>query len=72
MIDAKEFSETVEVLVSETGVTYMDAIVHVCEQKQLEVETGAKLINTKIKKSVEAEAEDLNMLKIKRGNKLPI
>ena len=49
----------------------MDAIVHYCDNSGMEIETAAKLINTKIKQSIASEASDLNMMK-EKINKLPI
>tara|TARA_R110000764_G_scaffold142832_1_gene230830 strand:+ start:257 stop:406 length:150 start_codon:yes stop_codon:yes gene_type:complete len=49
----------------------MDAIIHYCDKNSIEIETGAKLINTIIKKKIEAEASELNCLKEKSAQ-LPI
>ena len=49
----------------------MDAIVHYCQKNDIEIETGAKLVNTIIKSKLEAEASELNCLKEKSA-KLPV
>jgi len=67
----KDLSMNVEKLVVEKQISYLDAIVHYCETNNIEVETAAKLINTKIKKTLEYEASELNLLK-EKNNKLPI
>ena len=49
----------------------MDAIVWYCERNDIEVETAAKLINSKIKQAIALEASDLNMMK-EKINSLPV
>ena len=49
----------------------MDAIVWYCEKNEIEVETAAKLINTKIKETIALEAGKLNMMK-EKINCLPV
>ena len=71
MMDTKAFSMKIEKLVIEKKIPYMDAIVHYCDNSGMEIETAAKLINTKIKQSIASEASDLNMMK-EKINKLPI
>jgi hypothetical protein len=48
----------------------MDAIVHYCENNELEIESAAKLINSIIKSKIECEAQELNFLP--KGSKLPL
>jgi hypothetical protein len=64
------FSVIIEKLVCEKKITYMDAIVHYCENNELEVESAAKLINTIIKSKIECEAQELNFLP--KTAKLPL
>lgn len=71
MFDTKTFSLLIERIVVEKRIPYMDAIVDYCEKNEMEVETAAKLINSKIKQMIAAEATDLNLMK-EKGNKLPI
>jgi hypothetical protein len=61
----------IEKIVVEKQISYLEAIIHYCETNKIEVETAAKLINTKIKKTLEYEASELNLLK-EKNNKLPI
>jgi len=49
--------------------SYLDSIVHLCEQLNLEIEDSKKYINDIIKDKLEAEARSLNFLP--KGNKLP-
>ena len=64
------FSVIIEKLVCEKSISYMDAIVHYCENNELEVESAAKLINTIIKSKIECEAQELNFLP--KTAKLPL
>ncbi len=70
-MDTKAFSMKIEKLVIEKRIPYMDAIVHYCDIHGMEIETAAKLINSKIKQSIASEASDLNMMK-EKINKLPV
>jgi hypothetical protein len=61
----------IEQIVKDKKIGYFDAVLWYCEQNGIEVETGAKLINSIIKKKIEAEASDMNYLKEKSA-KLPV
>jgi hypothetical protein len=71
VIDTKGFSLKIENIVIDKKIPYMDAIVHYCDRHEMEIETAAKLINSKIKQSIASEASDLNMMK-EKINKLPL
>lgn len=72
LLNTQTFSAEIESLVrGGKNVTYLDAIVHYCEKNDIEIETGAKLVNSIIKSKLEAEASELNCLKEKSA-KLPV
>ena len=71
MLDTKSFSIKVEKIANELKISYMDAIVWYCERNDIEVETAAKLINSKIKQAIALEASNLNMMK-EKINSLPV
>ena len=72
ILNSQSFSAEIESIVrGGKNVTYMDAIVHYCQKNDIEIETGAKLVNTIIKSKLEAEASELNCLKEKSA-KLPV
>lgn len=71
MLDTKSFSIKIEEISNELKISYMDAIVWYCEKNQIEVETAAKLINSKIKDTIAYEASKLNMMK-EKINSLPV
>ena len=57
-----KFSKLVEQTVFEKRLSYMDAIVWLCEQHNIEIEDCRKFINSIIKDKLEAEARRLNFL----------
>jgi len=57
-----KFSKLVEQTVFEKRLSYMDAIVWLCEQHNIEIEDCRKFINPIIKNKLEAEARRLNFL----------
>lgn len=70
-MNTQTFSMKIEEVVKDKRIGYFDAVLWYCEQNEIEIETGAKLINTIIKKKIEAEASDMNCLKEKSA-KLPV
>jgi hypothetical protein len=71
LLDTKSFSIKIEEISNELKISYMDAIVWYCEENEIEVETAAKLINSKIKDTIAYEASKLNMMK-EKTNSLPV
>ena len=64
------FMENIENLVQKTNMTYIDAVMHYCEENKLEPETAGKMIGGKQKQNIQDEAEDLHL--IQKTSKLPI
>ena len=62
--------ENIENLVQQTRMTYIDAVMHYCEENKLEPETAGKMIGGKLKQNIQEEAEDLHL--IERTSKLPL
>jgi len=58
----QKFSETIERIVTDKEISYIDAITWWCEQNDFEIEVAAKLLNTQIKEKIRVEAQDLNFL----------
>jgi len=71
IMNTQAFSMKIEQVVKDKRIGYFDAVLWYCEEHEIEIETGAKLINTIIKKKIEAEASDANLLKEKSA-KLPV
>ena len=70
---AKKFTEAIEILAHEKeGMSYVDAIVHFCEQNNIDVESVPKLITKPLKGKLKGEAMELNLLKRTSRAKLPL
>jgi hypothetical protein len=65
-----KFSKLIEQTVIEKSISYIDAIVYVCEKHNIEIEDSRKYVSNVLKSKIEAEAMELNFLP--RGNQLPI
>ena len=65
-----EFYTKIVKLVEETKLSYMDAVMHYCDLNNMEPETAAQLVNTKLKAQIREEAEELNYLP--KSAKLPL
>ena len=70
MLSKQKFPRMIEDTVARTRLSYIDAIVHICEQNQMEIEDVKKYISDPIKEKLEGEAKRLNFLP--RGNELPL
>ncbi len=69
--EMKKFAFAIDSMVANTDYNYIEAIVEYCKQTGLEIEVAASLINSNLKKRIESDAMNLNMLKEKSA-KLPI
>lgn len=65
-----KFSKMVLDTVQEKDLSYMDAIIWLCEKNNIEIEDIRKYVNPIIKDKLEAEAKQLKM--IPGGNTLPL
>ena len=70
MNNSMVFMENIENLVQQTRMSYIDAVMHYCEENKLEPETAGKMIGGKLKQNIQDEAEDLHL--IQRTSKLPL
>ena len=64
------FMENIENLVQQTKMTYIDAVMHYCDENKLEPETAGKMIGGKLKQNIQDEAENLHL--IEKTSKLPL
>jgi hypothetical protein len=71
--EQKKFAFEIDSLVANTDYNYIEAILEYCKKTGLEVEVAAKLINKNLKKRIESDAMDNNMLKVNvKSAKLPL
>lgn len=64
------FPREVEKHVEKFGVSYIDAVIAVCEQYGIEPQVAAKFLNKPIIEKIKAEGQELNLLPKK--TRLPI
>ena len=68
-----KFAQEIETLVLENkDMNYIDAIVHFCEQNNIDVESVPKLISKPLKEKIKCDAQQLNFMKRTSRAKLPI
>jgi len=67
-----KFSIIIETMVRDYRLSYLDAIVHWCEENEMEVETAAKLVSPLIREKMMVECQNLNIIKGGSCAKLPI
>jgi hypothetical protein len=65
-----DFCRQIEKYVEEWEVSYMDAVIAVCESKEIPVESVAKILSRPIVEKIQQEGQDLNFLP--KSSKLPI
>jgi hypothetical protein len=67
------FAQEIESLVVQnSGMSYIDAIVFFCEKNTIDLESVPKLIPKPLKDKIKAEAMELNFLKRSSRAKLPL
>jgi len=65
-----DFCRQIEKYVEQWKVSYMDAVIAVCESKDLPVESIGKILSKPIIEKIQQEGQELNFLP--KSNKLPI
>lgn len=68
----KRFSTAVEQLVAKGNMSYIDAATYIIEQRGMDYSNLKKLLTDSLKDKMEAEALRLNLIRGKKGNKLPV
>ena len=67
-----EFSQYIEKMAFNTNSPCMDMVCDYCEKRTIEIESISKFLTASLKAKIKEEALDLNLLKEKRKNSLPI
>jgi|TARA_Y100000310_G_C20385549_1_gene670244 hypothetical protein len=68
--DPSKFISEIENYVKENGGPYMDAVLEIAEQNNIEPEAAAKFLTKPIIEKIRIEGESINMLP--KGARLPI
>jgi len=67
------FAQEIENLVQiNAEMNYIDAVIHFCEQNNIDLESVPKLISKPLKEKLKYEAMELNFLKKSSRAKLPL
>ena len=67
------FAQEIETLcLDNKEMSYIDAIIHFCEQNSIDLESVPKLIPKPLKEKIKYEAMELNFLKRTTRAKLPV
>ena len=67
------FAQEIESLVlNNADMNYIDAIIHFCEQNNIDVESVPKLISKPLKEKIKCDAQELNFMKRTTRAKLPV
>lgn len=69
-LNKTKFSSMIEKEVCDKKISYMEAIIGICDNNDIEVEDVSKYISPIIKSKIEAEARNLNFLP--KLNVLPV
>jgi hypothetical protein len=68
-----KFAQEIEGLVhTHKDMNYIDAIIHYCEENNIDVESVPKLISKPLKEKIKYEAMELNFLKRSSRARLPL
>jgi vacuolar-type H+-ATPase subunit B/Vma2 len=65
-----DFCREIEKYVEEWSVSYIDAVVTLCESRDIPIESMAKVLSKPILEKIQQEGENLNFLP--KSSKLPI
>lgn len=72
ILTKKRFGKLVEDKVTETRMPYMDAVIAICEERDLDPGDIGNLIGPVLKEKIQMEAIDLNLIESDNGNTLPV
>ena len=66
-----KFARSIESMVANTDLNYIEAIVEYCKDTGLEIEVAATLVNSNLKAKLASNAMDLNLFK-EKSSRLPL
>ena len=70
IITPTKFSLLIEQMVQTKNMSYMDACLEYCKEKEIEPNSIARLVNKALKQKIQMEAEELHFLP--KTNSLPV
>ena len=72
LMNSKKFALTIESIVKEKRISYMDAILKFCEDNEIDPSSVGSLINKSLKEKIQLEAEKLNLIEKSSTATLPL
>ena len=72
LMNSKKFAMTIEAIVKEKKIPYMDAILKFCEDNEIDPSSFGSLINKSLKEKIQLEAEKLNLIEKSSTATLPL
>ena len=72
LMNSKKFALIIEGIVKENRISYLDAVLHYCEDNDIDTASVGPLINKSLKEKIKAEAEKLNLVERSSTAVLPI
>jgi len=71
-MNCKKFALIIEGIVKDKRISYLDAVLHYCEDNDIDTASVGPLINKSLKEKIKAEAEKLNLVERSSTAVLPI
>ena len=71
-MNSKKFALIIEGIVKDKRISYLDAVLHYCEDNDIDTASVGPLINQPLKQKIKAEAEKLNLVERSSTAVLPI
>ena len=71
-MNSKKFALIIEGVVKDKKISYLDAVLHYCEDNDIDTASVGPLINKSLKEKIKAEAEKLNLVERSSTAVLPI
>ena len=71
-MNSKEFGLIIEDLVKKLKVSYMDAVLHYCQENDIDTATVNPMINKNLKDKIRSEAIKLKLVKDAKRGVLPV
>ena len=62
LMNSKKFAMTIEAMVKDRKMPYMDAVLKFCEENDIDTASVGPLINKSLKEKIKIEAESLNLV----------
>tara|TARA_Y100001937_G_scaffold122804_1_gene184581 strand:- start:184 stop:405 length:222 start_codon:yes stop_codon:yes gene_type:complete len=72
LMNSKKFALTIEAIVKDKKIPYMDAVLKYCEDNDIDTSSIGPLINKSLKEKIQAEAEKLNLIEKSSTAVLPV